>query len=117
NRITDTTASTVRQRTEQKLPGILPKVVRTKIATAVEEIVRREAPGFIDAIIDKIRNGKSDEQDFCRILEQKIKYFDTGTLEKELSRSRESFYLKAGGAFIGFIAGLLQLMVVWMAAA
>lgn len=116
-KITDTTARSVRQRTEQKLPAILPSVVRERIAAAVEDIVRREAPGFIETIIENIRKENDDEQDFCRILEEKIRYYDTNSLERSVFDSREVFYLKAGGTVIGFMAGLLQLLVVWIAAA
>ncbi len=116
NKITSSVARTVRQRAEQKLPSILPTVVREKVSAAVEDVVYREAPGFIEAILDNMRNRSDNEQDLCMIVEEKIKCFDAGTLEKDLLDSREVFYLKVGGAVIGFMSGLLQLGVIWMAA-
>ena len=114
NRVTDSVVETARERVEQRIPAILPRVVKEKIKGTVEEIIRKEVPRFIDTIIDNIRNQGECGESLCMLLENKIREYDLDKLEASFARSREAFLLKAGGAAIGLVSGLLQLFIIWL---
>lgn len=110
NKLTDTVAHGVRKRTEQKIPGFLPGAVRDRISGAVEDIVRKEAPGLIEAVIDNLRGKSDQEKDFCRVLEENIQAVDLCKIEESILKSPEILILKIGAAVTGLIMGMLQLL-------
>lgn len=110
NKLTDTVAYGIKKRTEQKIPGFLPGAVRERISGVVEDIVRKEAPGLIEAVIDTIRNESKQEQDFCRILEEKILAVDLCKIENIIEKSPEILILKISATVIGLTVGTFQLL-------
>lgn len=110
NKLTDTVAHGIRKRTEQKLPGFLPGAVRERISGAVEDIVRKEAPGFIEAVLDRIRDQTDQEKDFCRVMEDKIQAIDLCKIEESIKKSPEILMLKISAAVVGSAMGILQML-------
>lgn len=110
SKLTDTVAQGIKNRTEQKIPGFLPGAVRERISGAVEDIVRKEAPAFIEAVLDKIRDQGDQEQDFCRMLEDKIQAVDLYKIEESVKKSPEILILKTGAVVVGVAMGFVQLL-------
>lgn len=105
----------VKERTLKKIPGLIPGAVKEKIAGTVEDIVIREVPGLIDAVLDNLRSDQGQSTNFCALIEEKIKTYDVIKLEQDLVCSREVFYVKIVAAVIGFISGMIQIGVFLLA--
>lgn len=113
-RLTGVVVDAARERLNDRIPALVPKGIKYKIAGIVEDIIRREIPGFVDTLADHMRNEKECESDICRWAEERIREYDLSELETKISSAGETRGLKLGAAAIGFISGLIQLFVVWL---
>lgn len=113
-RLTGVVVDAARERLNDRIPALVPKGIKYKIAGIVEDIIRREIPGFVDTLADQMRNEKESETDICRWAEERIREYDLSELETKISSAGETRGLKLGAAAIGFISGLIQLFVVWL---
>ncbi len=114
HKLTGTVIKAVEEHLDKKLPALIPRSIKQKIIGVVAEIIRKETPAFAGYLADSMRNGENCEIDFCRWAEDKIRNYDLSELATRISRSREIACLKTGAAAIGFISGLLQLMIVFL---
>lgn len=109
--LTDTAVKAARERLDKKIPALVPKGIKHRIAGVVEDIIRREIPAFVDTLADNMRCDRDGGADLCRWAEEKIQDYDLSQLETTITGAKETFYLKAGAAAIGFASGLLQLLI------
>ncbi len=117
NSLTGTVVEAVRERLDKRIPSLVPKGIKQKIIDIVEENIRKEIPVVIETVAENFRNRQSCGIDLCRWVEDKIRRYDLSELEARISHSREIILLKAGAALIGFLSGIVQLLVVWLAQA
>ena len=111
-RLTDTVASAAREHVYQRTPGLVPRTIKIKVADLVEDFIRKEMPGYASSLTENMQ--KHDfAADISSWAQARIDSYDLAELELRLNSSREIFYIKAGAVTIGFISGLLQLLVVW----
>lgn len=109
--LTDTAVKAARERLDKKIPALVPKGIKHRIAGVVEDIIRREIPAFVDTLADNMRRDRDGGADLNRWAEEKIQDYDLSQLETTITGAKETFYLKAGAATIGFASGLLQLLI------
>lgn len=112
DRLTNTAAVAAREHVYQRTPAIIPNAVKTKVAALVEDFIRKELPKYADSLA-KSKQQQDLAGQISRWIEVQIDSYDLTGLEYRLNRSRELLHLKAGAALLGFLAGLLQLLVVW----
>ncbi len=115
--LTCTVVDAVRERLDKRIPPLVPKGIKQKIIDMVEDNIRKEIPVVIETVADNFRSGQSCGNDLCCWIEEKIRRYDLSELEARIARSREIILLKVGAALIGFVSGIVQLLVVWLAQA
>ena len=113
DRLTETAAEAVRERVYDRIPSVDPKAIRLKIASLVEDIVKKEIPGFVTVLADNMESESG--RNLSQWIAQALREYDLGEAEGKMLRSPETFYLKAGAAAVGILSGTVQLLVVYLA--
>jgi len=113
DRLTETAAEAVRERVYDRIPPVVPKTIRLKIASLVEDIVKKEIPGFVTALAANMQSESG--LNLSRWAAQALREYDLREAEGKILRSPETLYLKAGAAAVGLLAGTVQLLVVYLA--
>ena len=111
-RLTDTIASAARKHVYQRTPTLVPRAIKIKVADLVEDFIRKEMPGYASSLTENMQR-HDFVAEICSWAQTKIDSYDLTELELRLNSSREVFYIKTGAVAIGFVSGLLQLLVVW----
>lgn len=114
DKFTDTVVEAAKEHLERRIPALVPKGIKHKIAGIVEDIIRREIPLYVDTLADNMQNNNTATEDICRLAEEAIRCYDLSELEAKIAGSKEIVYLKGGAAIIGFVSGLFQILVVWL---
>lgn len=116
-KMTDTIISSVREHLDNRIPFLIPTRVKNAIVGSIEDIIRREIPRFFEAFANNLGSTDGVGGHLERVAEQRINNFDLEELFKRVDQSGEVVCLKSAAAFLGFASGMLQLLLVWVAAA
>ncbi|PKM80815.1 MAG: hypothetical protein CVU89_11755 [Firmicutes bacterium HGW-Firmicutes-14] len=100
---------------EDKIPSLVPAAIKKRIINLVEDIIRKEIPGFLNNLANNM--GNDGENECLGLLEDRIRGYNLRELEEKINKSRGILYIKTCAALVGFFSGLVQLGVVWLSAA
>lgn len=109
-----TVVNLVKKRLDEVMPRFVPGGVSGKIGELVEIVLRREAPGIVQAAIDNGRNQMLNEIKVGRLIEEKINQYEVADAEQLVLQmaSRELRFIEVMGGVLGLLIGLLQDVIV-----
>jgi len=96
-----------------KKMGLPPGVVPEPIIIAVHKTIVREIESNLPSLIDKSVSGIEKKLDIQEIVKAKVRNFSDEKLEKMLMdiTAKEFKFIEIVGAFLGFMIGLMQLIL------
>ncbi|MGI5880914.1 MAG: DUF445 domain-containing protein [Syntrophomonadaceae bacterium] len=108
------TVRVLRYKLDNMLPRFLPAMVVQLVGDIMEKVVRQEAPGLINQLIESGHEYLSKDIQIRKIVAQKIIDFDLDQLE-DMIRSvsnKELTFIEVLGGVLGFIIGLVQVGII-----
>lgn len=108
------TVKVLREKLDNMLPRFLPAMVVQLVGDIMEKVVRQEAPGLINQLIESGHEYLSKDIQIRKIVTQKIIDFDLDQLE-DMIRSvsnKELTFIEILGGVLGFIIGLVQVGII-----
>jgi uncharacterized membrane protein YheB (UPF0754 family) len=113
-RLTEGLALAVYQHLIERFPISLPLSVRNVLFQQVQEVVRREAPSLLNRFTNSVQHEIKEQISFQELVRGKIEALDIKELENLLVRivSIELKHIEILGGILGFIIGLIQVLVV-----
>ena len=96
--------------TAKKMPAFLPRTMREKIHTYIDDLVEEEGENMILELIDNMSRNANQNLQLASLIEEKINRFPIYKLEiilKEVAR-KELKHIEVLGGVLGFIIGLFQ---------
>jgi len=115
NRIINQLCKVVRDRLTEALPRIIPAKLTKLIADMIEKILRQEYPSLKRQLFTSGKEYLTKEIRVSKIVEDRINAFDLQELEdiiKGISMTEITFIEVMGGV-LGFIIGVLQVLILW----
>lgn len=112
--IVGTVVSLVKQRLDEMMPRFVPGGVTGKIGDLVEVILRKEAPGIVQAAIDNGRDRLLNEIKIAQLIEDKISQYQVGDAEQLVLQvaSRELRFIEIMGGVLGLLIGIIQDLII-----
>lgn len=112
-KLVSTVASMVRDKLDAMLPRIIPSRVTQLIGDSIEKVLRQEASSSIAQLINSERDYITKEIQVKKIVEDKINEFDLDELEGMIKgvSSPELRFIEVLGGVLGFIIGLIQVVI------
>ncbi|NLT20570.1 MAG: DUF445 family protein [Syntrophomonadaceae bacterium] len=110
------TVKVLREKLDNMLPRFLPAMVVQLVGDIMEKVVRQEAPGLINQLIESGHEYLSKDIQIRKIVTQKIIDFDLDQLE-DMIRSvsnKELTFIEILGGVLGFIIGLVQVGIIFL---
>lgn len=98
----------------QQLPAFIPSSWRHWLAATVGALVQQETGRMLDGLVEQARESLDRSNAVSRMVEEKVKGFDVQRLESLATHvaSRELRFIVVFGAVLGFVIGLIQLLLV-----
>lgn len=98
----------------KSLPHLLPDPVKAFIGNVVANLVQQQGPDLMRQVISHAMVGMKENIDLARLVEDKVNRMDWRQLEHLILQvaSRELKHIEVLGGVIGFIIGVLQLVIV-----
>lgn len=106
----------LRQITAKKMPTFLPRGMKEKIHTYIDDLVEEEGENMILELIDNMGRNANQNLQLATIIEDKINRFPIYKLEtivQEVAK-KELKHIEILGGVLGFIIGLFQGTIVLM---
>lgn len=100
--------------TAKKIPTFLPKRMRDKIHTYIDDLVEEEGENMILELIDNMSRNANQNLQLATLIEDKINRFPIFKLEtivQEVAK-KELKHIEVLGGVLGFIIGIVQGMIV-----
>ncbi|MEW6045786.1 MAG: DUF445 family protein [Bacillota bacterium] len=105
----------VAERLRKGLPHFLPARVRDAVTGYAADLARREAPGVVSDLAGRLEERIRSELHIGAIIGGRMRSLELGEFERALVRimGRELRWLEALGAVMGFLIGIVQVLLVW----
>lgn len=109
-----TVVGLVKQRLDEVMPRFVPNGVTGKLGDLVETVLRREAPGIVQAAIDNGREKMLQEIQISKLIEEKIGQYNVADAEQLVLKvsSRELRFIEIMGGVLGLLIGVLQDVII-----
>ncbi len=104
----------LRSITAKKMPTFLPRSMKEKIHTYIEDLVEEEGENMILELIDNMSRNANQNLQLATLIEEKINRFPIYKLEtivQEVAK-KELKHIEVLGGVLGFIIGLFQALLV-----
>ncbi|MGE5421735.1 MAG: DUF445 domain-containing protein [Ignavibacteriales bacterium] len=114
NKMVDIISERVRARLQEAMPKIVPANLVRTLGDVLESVLRREARGLMEQVIESGRAELERKVKVRDIVEDKILAFELAqmeTLVKEVA-AKELHTIEILGGVLGFIIGLIQVAIV-----
>ncbi len=114
--VMDIIKTKLRNITAKKMPAFLPRGMKEKIHTYIDDLVEEEGENMILELIDNMSRNANQNLRLATLIEEKINRFPIYKLEtivQEVAK-KELKHIEILGGLLGFIIGLLQGTVVLM---
>ena len=110
DRIIELVKRKISQNIYEKLPSLVPHIIKNAVIQYVEEQIDKEAPQMIEDLIKNIYDKASKEVKIGKIIEEKINSFDLIKIEEITLKiaQKELKHIEILGGVLGAIIGLLQ---------
>ncbi len=107
-------AITLYQHLMDRLPISLPLGMKNIVFQQVQDVVRRESPAIIAKLLEDFREELKDNISLRQLVEEKINSYDLRQLESIILKivARELRHIELLGAVVGFLIGLVQVVVI-----
>ncbi|MDD3852123.1 MAG: DUF445 family protein [Syntrophomonadaceae bacterium] len=108
------TVKVLRDKLDNMLPRVLPAMVVQLVGDIMEKVVRQEAPGLINQLIESGHEYLSRDIQIRKIVARKINDFDLDQLE-DMIRSvsnKELTFIEILGGVLGLVIGLVQVGII-----
>lgn len=94
----------------EKMPSLVPQIIKNAVLQYIEEQIDREAPNIMAGLINEIYEKTSNEIKIGEMIEEKINAFDLIKIEEITLKiaQRELKHIEVLGGVLGAIIGLLQ---------
>lgn len=111
-RLTESVGVAVYETVIAKLPGVVPRSIRTFIAERLADLVAERMPGLVAVLVDEVTAVARREVKIGAIIEERMNSFPLETLERVIYQvaARELQAITLLGGVIGFVIGLIQVM-------
>ncbi len=108
----------VNNRVKERLPIFLPSFFKNGVTGIVEDLIRREFDTIWTSLVEDISNPLNNSVSVSKIVEEKILSLDLKNLERIIVKivSKELRHIECLGAVLGFLIGMVQVVVVSIAA-
>ncbi len=115
--ILSSVVSHVSERLEGALPRLIPSNLRHLLQDLVSDLVAREGSDLLDRAFDTVKSKIEEEIDISQIVEDQILSLDMIRLEDLVLgiAKTELRHIEILGAVLGFIIGVFQAILVWLA--
>lgn len=112
--LVDTLAIQAKEGVVSSFPSLMPSTLKNMAGSLVEKIVRHQAPELMKELAPKALAEVKENISIAQIIEDKINEMQWDTLEDLVLEiaSRELRHIEYLGALIGFLIGLIQLLLV-----
>ncbi|MGE5454290.1 MAG: DUF445 domain-containing protein, partial [Methylocystaceae bacterium] len=112
--LVSTVVGLVKQRLDEVMPRFVPNGVTGKLGDLVEVVLRREAPGIVQAAIDNGREQMLNQIQVGRLIEEKIGQYQVADAEQLVLQvaSRELRFIEIMGGVLGLLIGILQDVII-----
>lgn len=106
-------ATLVRDRLDSMLPRIIPAKLLQLIGDSIEKLLRQEAASLIVQFMETERDYVTREVQVKKIVEDKVNEFNLDELEAMIKgiSSSELRFIEILGGVLGFIIGLIQVVI------
>jgi len=110
DRIVQLVKKKISQNIYERLPSLVPHIIRSAVIQYLEEQIDREAPQMIEDLIHNIYDKASKEVKIRKIIEEKINSFDLVKIEEITLRiaKNELKHIEILGGILGAVIGLFQ---------
>ncbi len=102
-----------RTRVADAVPGFVPGRIANLLGNSVDRVLRQEAEDIISQVMKASQLYLSEEIKIKGIVEEKINQLDIGQLEDMLRKvsSSELRFIEILGGVLGFIIGIIQIII------
>jgi len=102
-------------RIDEKIPLIVPLSIKKMIINLIQDVSYKETFIMLERLSKEWENKIGDEINIARIIEEKINSFDLTNLERVILiiASRELQHIEILGAFLGFLIGTVQALILY----
>ena len=116
-RITESLISSVYVRVLDRIPSLLPNGLRVKVADVVCEQLKRELPPLISEFLVNQGRQVGESLQLGDMVRSKVNGFPMDKLEEIVLTvaSRELKHIEILGGVLGFVIGLVQLVIIMLA--
>ncbi|MDA8097753.1 MAG: DUF445 family protein [Clostridia bacterium] len=99
-----------------KMPVIVPYSIKTFIAEKMADVVAERMPGFVELLVDELTAAARREVKIGQLIEARLNSFPLEMLEQVAFQvaSRELRAITLLGGVIGFLIGLIQVVVYYV---
>jgi len=108
--IVDMVKMKICQNIYDKLPTLVPQIIKNAVVQYVEEQIDKEAPNMIESLVENIYEKASENIKIGKMIEEKINSFDLLKIEELILKiaKRELKHIEVLGGVLGAIIGLMQ---------
>ena len=116
NRVTDSASELVKTRIRESTPTIVPSSLVRIVEAAVIRTIKKETPALFEKILLQLADTLKEEINVAGVVEEQFRQYELEDLEKLITRvaNRELRQIEWLGAVIGFIIGLVQVLIVYI---
>lgn len=114
--IVDIVKVKISQNIYDKMPLLVPHIIKSAVVQYIEEQIDKEAPHMIEDLIEDIYEKASQEIKIGEIIEEKINSFDLLKIEEITLKiaKRELKHIEILGGILGAIIGFFQGMLMFL---
>ncbi|NPV93402.1 MAG: DUF445 family protein [Firmicutes bacterium] len=116
NRVTDSASEMVKTRIRENTPAMVPESLVRLVEAAVIRTIKKETPALFEKILQQLTDSLKEEINVAGVVEEQFRQYELEDLEKLITRvaNSELRQIEWLGAVIGFIIGLVQVLIVYL---
>jgi uncharacterized membrane protein YheB (UPF0754 family) len=105
-------------RLEERMPSYLPRTLTEPAVEYITSLLEREIDGVLDESVDTLVNTLYVRMELAQLVEERLNSLDIEELEQLVTElaARELRHIRVVGGVLGFIIGVVQVLVLEVAA-
>jgi uncharacterized membrane protein YheB (UPF0754 family) len=105
-------------RLEERMPSYLPRTLTEPAVEYITSLLEREIDGVLDESLDTLVNTLYVRMELAQLVEERLNSLDIEELEQLVTElaARELRHIRVVGGVLGFIIGVVQVLVLEVAA-
>ncbi|ABO50139.1 conserved hypothetical protein [Desulforamulus reducens MI-1] len=118
NKIVDTATDSIRNMVVERIPIWVPTTIRAVILEMMGDMLNKQMPLMINQIVDQAGGSVAEKVKVAQLVEDRLNDYDIKHLEKIILTvaSRELKHIEIIGGVLGFIIGLVQVLIIHLSA-